>query len=197
MNPAIERAAALMSGFHSPWGIAGGWAIDLFLGRESRPHADIDVAILRDDQRELHTRLSSARVEKVAAHQLVHWAVDETLAPPIHEVHATWPDGYHLEFLLNEQDRQTGEWVYRRDPRIRLPIGAAFCGDWALRYLAPEIVLLYKSKAPSAKDDVDFESVRPFLRARQRAWLRDALSLTAPGHRWGAATTSESTRAPE
>jgi hypothetical protein len=197
MNAGIERAAALMSGFHGPWGIAGGWAIDLFLGRETRPHADIDVAILRDDQRALHTRLAGARVEKVATRQLVHWSVDETLAPPVHEVHATWPDGYHLEFLLNERDRQTGEWIYRRDPRIRLPIEAAFCDDRAVGYLAPEIVLLYKSKAPIAKDDADFESVRPFLRAKQRAWFEDALSMTAPGHRWGSANTRASPRAPE
>ena len=89
MNSAVERAAALMRGFHGPWGVAGGWSIDLFLGRETRPHADIDVAILRDDQRALRTRLAGARVEKVATHQLVHWSVDELLEAPVHEVHAT------------------------------------------------------------------------------------------------------------
>ena len=30
-----------------PWWIAGGWAIDLFLDRETRPHADLDVGVLR------------------------------------------------------------------------------------------------------------------------------------------------------
>lgn len=32
-----------------PWWIAGGWAIDLFLGRQTREHQDIDVLILRRD----------------------------------------------------------------------------------------------------------------------------------------------------
>src|SRR3954467_9622826 len=32
-----------------PWWIAGGWAIDLFLDRETRPHADLDVGVLRRD----------------------------------------------------------------------------------------------------------------------------------------------------
>lgn len=32
------------------WGIAGGWALDLHLGKQSRAHDDIDVIILRDEQ---------------------------------------------------------------------------------------------------------------------------------------------------
>src|SRR5580698_4288909 len=32
-----------------PWWIAGGWALDLFLGQETRPHGDIDVGIFRAD----------------------------------------------------------------------------------------------------------------------------------------------------
>ncbi len=33
-----------------PWWIAGGWAIDLHVGRQTRAHEDLDVLILRDDQ---------------------------------------------------------------------------------------------------------------------------------------------------
>jgi hypothetical protein len=33
-----------------PWCIGGGWAIDLWLGRVTRRHADVDVVILRRDQ---------------------------------------------------------------------------------------------------------------------------------------------------
>ncbi len=32
-----------------PWWIAGGWALDLFAGDQSRPHKDLDVGILRND----------------------------------------------------------------------------------------------------------------------------------------------------
>jgi hypothetical protein len=34
--------------FPGPWGVGGGWAIDLFIGRKTRPHANVDIAILRD-----------------------------------------------------------------------------------------------------------------------------------------------------
>lgn len=189
MNSSLERAVSLMRNFHAAWGIAGGWALDLFIGQESRPHADIDIAILRADQRQLRTQLSG-RVEKVVEGQLVHWSPTEVLTPPVHEVHVTWPDGYHLEFLLNEQDVETDEWVFRRDSRIRRPLAAAFAAS-GVPYLAPEIALLYKAKAPAAKDDADFRAVLSHLQDDQRSWLRQALELTAPGHRWASFLSGE------
>jgi len=38
-----------MRGYRAPWGFAGGWAIDLLVGASTRPHADVDVALLRQD----------------------------------------------------------------------------------------------------------------------------------------------------
>jgi hypothetical protein len=184
MTPELRRAAALMRDFDAPWGVAGGWAIDLFLGVRSRPHADVDVAILRDHQRELRDRLRDARVAKVVNHRLTPWAADETLAPPVHEVHATWPDGFHLEFLLDDHDPVARDWIFRRDRRIRRSLDAAFTTTGAIPHLAPEVVLLYKSRDPSPKDDADFDASRPRLDPERRAWLADALAVTAPGHRW-------------
>jgi len=72
-----------MNGFPAPWGIAGGWALDLFIGHESRPHADIDIAIMRTDQQQLRSRLSG-RVEKVVAGELAEWSIGEMLERPVH-----------------------------------------------------------------------------------------------------------------
>jgi len=172
-----------MNGFPAPWGIAGGWALDLFIGHESRPHADIDIAIMRTDQQQLRSRLSG-RVEKVVAGHLAEWSSGEILERPVHEIHVTWPDGYHLEFLLNEQDQSTHEWVFRRDGRIRRSLAAAFATNRDVPYLVPEIVLLYKAKAPSVKDDADLSAVLPRLSTEQRTWLDQAIARTTPGHRW-------------
>ena len=182
-NSAIERAVAFMNGFPAPWGIAGGWALDLFMGHESRPHADIDVAIMRADQQQLRSRLSG-RVEKVVAGHLAEWSSGEMLERPVHEIHVTWPDGYHLEFLLNEQDQSTHEWVFRRDGRIRRSLAASFATNRDVPYLVPEIVLLYKAKGPSVKDDADLSAVLPRLSTEQRTWLDQAIARTTPGHRW-------------
>ena len=185
MTTEVVRAAAVMSGFGRPWGIAGGWAIDLFLGRQTRPHADIDVAVLRDDQRRLRAHLAgAARIEKVVEHRLDAWAPDETLELPIHEVHVCWPDGHQLEFLLNERDGDADEWLFRRDARVRRAMDAAFGSRDGVPYLAPEIVLLYKSKSPRATDEADFAAVVPRLSDEQRGWLREALRVTMPDYVW-------------
>src|SRR5688572_31726010 len=42
-------AAEWLANVSVPWWIAGGWAIDLFLGRDTRPHQDLDVGVLRRD----------------------------------------------------------------------------------------------------------------------------------------------------
>src|SRR5471032_726485 len=101
MNASLQHAVAVMNEFSAPWGAAGGWALDLFLGFQSRPHADVDVAILRRDQHHLRARLEGAHVGKVIDGHLSPWGADEILANPVHEVHANWPDGPRLEFLLN------------------------------------------------------------------------------------------------
>src|SRR5437879_2827606 len=47
---AVSEVRRLFSRAPFPWWIAGGWAIDLFIGRQTRPHADTDVLLLRQDQ---------------------------------------------------------------------------------------------------------------------------------------------------
>lgn len=41
-----DEGAAILPGMGAPWWVAGGWAIDLFIGAQTRPHGDLDVAML-------------------------------------------------------------------------------------------------------------------------------------------------------
>lgn len=186
----LFRAAKVMHGFRGRWGIAGGWAIDLFVGRQLRPHADIDVAILRDDQAALHDHLSGARIEKVVDRELVPWESGERLELPVHEIHVTWADGFHLEFLLNEYDGESQEWLFRRDPRIRRSVDSVFSMGRGLPRLSPEVVLLYKSKGTGPKDDAGFAAAIGLMTPEQRGWVRDALTATSPEHHWLAVLTT-------
>jgi hypothetical protein len=42
--------SSLMRSFHAPWWVAGGKALELWMGRQPCAHQVVDVAFLRDDQ---------------------------------------------------------------------------------------------------------------------------------------------------
>lgn len=52
------EVAGELRGLPCRWWIAGGWAIDLHLGRQSRAHADVDVLFLRADQLSVQRHLT-------------------------------------------------------------------------------------------------------------------------------------------
>lgn len=185
----IRRVADVLRELRAPWAVAGGWALDLALGRVTRPHADVDVAVFRGDQHELRAALPGWRFAVAVGGVLRPWERGVRLELPVHEVHARPPAGARgpaLEFLLNERDG--ADWAYRRDPGVRLPLARAMRpGPGGIRVLAPEVVLLYKSKGPRATDEQDFHAARPLLDAEGRAWLRAALQRAAPDHPWAGA----------
>jgi hypothetical protein len=74
--------------------------------------------------------------------------------------------------------------VFRRDPRIRRAVDTVFSMGRGLPRLAPEVVLLYKSKGSGPKDDADFATAVALMTPEQRQWLRDALAATQAEHPW-------------
>ena len=182
--PVLE-VEALLSRFDRPWFIAGGWAIDLFLGKVSRVHEDVDVAVLRRDQRNLRAHLAGWAFEKIVAGRREPWREGEWLSLPVHEVHVRRTNGgpREVEFLLNET--RDGTWIFRRDARVTRPLSKIrMVTRSGIPFLAPAIVLLYKAKDPTPNDDADFEQVRPRLGLVRRLWLRGALETCYPGHSW-------------
>ncbi len=176
-------AATVMVGFDRPWCIAGGWAIDLAIGRATREHGDVEIAVFREDQQAIRTYLNDWVFCVAVDHRLVPWRAGETLNLPIHEVHATSPDGAKLEILLN--DRDAIDWIYRRKSSIRRPIENTIRrGRDSMPMLATEIVLLYKSKNPRPADELDLRVAQEVLDEESRRWLIDALRVTAPDHPW-------------
>jgi hypothetical protein len=183
-DPVIRDAAALMDGYGGHWGVAGGWAVDLYVGRQTRPHADLDIAVLRSEQPQLQRQLAGADVNKVDLGCLRPWETGEVLSLPTHEIHATWPNGRTLEFLLNDLDDATSWWVFRRDSRVRRPIELVIRTTDGVPHLSPEIVLLYKAKQRGEKDEADLASVLPLLGAEPRRWLVSAIELAHGRHPW-------------
>jgi len=163
------------------WAVAGGWAIDLFVGHVTRTHGDLEITILRDDQLKARGALNGWHLEAIDNGKPIHWHADTRLALPIHEIHGR-RGAEKLELLLSEHEGE--HWIYRRDRRIARSLSVAFFEATPMPYLAPELVLLFKSKDTKPKDDSDFHRSLEMLTADQRYWLRTALDIVAPKHPW-------------
>ena len=182
-NPA--GAAELFRGATTPWWIAGGWAIELFVGSEVREHSDLEVGCFRPDVPMLAAQLSGWELFA---------AIDGSLEPfdassiADSNVHSIWcrPAGseyWVLEILIEERDGT--DWTYRRDNRIRFPVAnLARQSGTGLPYLCPEVQLLYKSKEPRAKDDVDFAVAWPLLDTSAQNWLATTVRSVSPRCKW-------------
>ena len=180
----VDVGTALTAG-NVTWAVAGGWAIDLFVGRITRDHADADIAIWRAHQARLRSALSPDwRLEVIEDGQRRPWLEGEEIVPPIHELHAhrAGAPASTVEFLLNEHDPSA--WIYRRDPVIRRELQRAILWRGTTPFLAPEIVLLYKSKDPRGHDDLDLRTALPAMTSDQRNWLRDAIARASDAHPW-------------
>lgn len=181
-----RRIVELMHGFSKPWFVAGGWGVDLFLGRATRVHEDIEIAILRRDQEALWRHFSGWGLEKVVPQGGgSHPWNGEWLAPPIHEIHVKRTEGEvpRLEILIDEAWGDT--WRFRRNLAVTRPLAElGLHSPEGIPFLAPEVVLLYKAKNSRPHDEQDFRAALLELDANQRRWLRGALGTVHPGHPW-------------
>ena len=63
----IAPMVEFMSLFPAPWALCGGWAVDSWLGEETRDHGDVDIDVFVQDRRELCEHL---RGWQAVAHEL-------------------------------------------------------------------------------------------------------------------------------
>jgi hypothetical protein len=177
-----------LDGLGPPWCVAGGWALDLFRGERTRPHADLEFTV------------PASRFARVAAHfpefdfhvprQGALWPVTAELLRDEHQTWAWERAAGRWRFDVFREPHDGDTWICRRDPRIRLPYSDIVGHDAeGIPYLVPEIVLLFKAKAIRDKDQADFAGVLPLLDTRRRRWLDGALALVHPAHPWRAALT--------
>lgn len=164
------------------WWVSGGRALELHLGRTWRDQEDSDVGVLRQDVALLSAVLVGWDIH-AAAGRLEPWRGQELRADR-HE-NNLWcrrhPAGaWSLDIVINEGDAD--EWVYRRDPQLRLAWReAVLATPGGVPYLAPELQLLFKSSDVRTKDDIDAREVIPELSTERRQRLS---RLLPPHHRW-------------
>ena len=182
-----ERLTSLpeiLAGFDRPWWVAGGWAIDLAVGRTTREHEDVEIAVRFDDQEAVRAALESWELWIAYEGSLTPWERGDRIELPRHQLWArrTADAPWSLEILFERHDGD--DWIFRRDDRIRRRLtefGAAADG---LPIVAPEVQLLFKAKYRRAKDEHDFAVMQSLLSDEAAAWLRASLALIDPDHEW-------------
>lgn len=196
-SPVAELVPVLLGLPEGSWAVAGGWALDLHLGAPHRYHVDLDVEVDASRQAALQGALQAAgwRLDQVVADgRYAPWPPGEPLAAGVHQVHARSGSGF---MDLQLAPRGPTEWRFRRDERVTLPLARAIRhadlpGGVRVPYLAPEAVLLFKSRSsvdgvesePRDRDAADFVRVLPTLGVDARAWLADALRRFHGDHPW-------------
>jgi len=179
-----DAVGAVMRPLDLWWAIAGGWAIDLWLGRRTRDHHDVEVVVRRADQRLVHDRLAGDWEMSVIDPPGAGWRRWDgwTIHPPTFQAKAR-RDG--CEFDLFFEDVERGEWAFRRDPTLRRPIGAVTQPTTSgLPVVRPEVQLLYMAGHAEPKNHADLLAARPDLDEAARTWLRASLRHVAPAHPW-------------
>ncbi|MFI9787713.1 nucleotidyltransferase domain-containing protein [Kitasatospora sp. NPDC051984] len=168
----------------APWYVAAGWALDLFLGRQTRPHGDLEVAVPAAAFGELRSRFPELEFDAVGSGTVWPAAGHAALAA----THQTWArdpasDQYRFDVFREPHDGTT--WICRRDETLRLPYERITEHTaTGIPYLRPELVLLFKAKATRPKDQGDFDRVLPHLPPGRRHTLAGWLARSHPGHAW-------------
>ncbi len=189
------EVARLLRAVSVPWCVAGGWAIDLAHGEQTRQHEDLEISIPNSTEAfgQVRHALSGYTFEVAGPEPGVLWPLD---SPAFERSFQTWvsetgrpgPGGqptqiYKLDVFRSPQ--RDGRWVCRRDESITMPYEEIIRRDQAgIPYLVPQIVLLFKAKHNRAKDNADLATALPLLTPADRDWLRDALRRVHPGHQW-------------
>ncbi|BAL88304.1 hypothetical protein AMIS_30840 [Actinoplanes missouriensis 431] len=176
-----------LAGISTPWYTAGGWALDLFRGEQTREHHDIEIGVPARRFPEIRERLAGFVFDAVGDCHI--W---ETPTPQV--MGATWqtwlrePATGHYLLEVFREPHDGDVWICRRDETIRFPYAEIirYTVD-RIPYLTPELVLLFKAKHVRPEDQRDFEGVLPLLTRPRREALSRLLNRVHPGHEWLAA----------
>ena len=168
------------------WYVAGGWALDLWLGHQSRDHEDLEVAIDRTHFPSWRAHLAEHPLYDVGSGRLRRLGANEAPDPTNHQV---WlrdlsEPVWRLDTFL--EDRPDGRWACHWLPSVRHPMSLAVMRTRSgIPYLRPELVLLGKAKHCRPKDEADLRATLPTLDdeavARLRAGLVDAPAPAGSG----------------
>jgi hypothetical protein len=188
---AIIDLARVMRRYPEPWFISGGWAIDLFVGRVTRAHEDVEVGAYFPHQAALRRHLADWEMARIRGVAWEPWNSDQAIELPEFQAQAR-SDRLAprvFDIFLNPLDGDN--WLSRRHPELRVRATDVFARTIGrgneprgVPYLVPEVQLLYKAKYHRSKDETDFDAAVGLMTPTQSRWLRETLEIHHPGDPW-------------
>jgi hypothetical protein len=180
--------ARRLSDIGLPWCVAGGWALDLWHGAQTREHSDLEFTILRENFGDFRQAFSD--LEFYTAHADVVERLPANQNAPS-EVMQFWgfdraAECWRIDMMIEPGTNES--WAYKRDPSFKRPRAEMVMRTADdIPYLNPSAVLLFKARDRRPKDQQDFERALPKLPLMERAWLKDCLDVLHPGNEWARA----------
>ena len=174
-----EEIAEIFSEAAFSWWIAGGYAIEHFVGRSLRPHDDIDVQLFAADHSSIQSLLADWDCWLAAPPGMLRpWAIGETPPLSVSDVWCRENERAPWRFQLMLDQRNGPVWQSRRCALVSKPIVELTSrSTTGIPFLIPEVQLFYKARGPRPKDELDFAAALPSLSDSQIAWLHHAISV--------------------
>ena len=225
MNKLILQAYELFKSANFDHAICGGYALDMFAGRQLREHGDLDVCFFADDRAEVLQYLldrdwpvygRQGGWDEFPAKQFIFYSITDANDPELKD-YGFWavkPNGW-MEmvplpranpgtYLYNNRGfkddeftfievcfdrKKDNEYILMENPKITRHMSKAILFADGIPYLAPEIILLFKTDQWSATNSYlgpkmvkDFHAVMPLLDDEQKNWLLSAIESAHGTH---------------
>lgn len=173
----IESLKQIMHDADFDWYLAGGIALDEFLGRKTRNHEDIDILV---NFKYLERILDFFKNYKVYTAR--NGSLSLSLFNEVHSTDSLWiakddEESFIIQILFFEEE--AGHWIYKRNAAVRKKIEDIYFVKNDMKIIQPEIQLLYKMNSSNVreKDLDDYHNIYPVLEERQKAWLDQYVKL--------------------
>ena len=188
----VFAVGQFMADFPGVWWVAGGWSVDILAGGASREHSDIEFGLFQADQATFYDYCAGWDLDTPREEEWVPMQKGEMLAFPEFQLRLMPTKDavrraddlpHEFEFMLNYVE--DGQWLFRPEPSIRLSLDRlVHISPLGLRVVAPEAILLHKSRYHRPKDDHDFARALPLMLPQQRSWLAEAIRQIRPDDMW-------------
>jgi len=225
MDKLILQSQDLFKAADFDYAICGGFALDMFAGKQLREHGDFDMCFFTQDRAKVLQYLMDRGWPiygrqggwgEVPIKQFIFYDITDANDPELahYGFWAVKPDGWMEMFKLPRTNEGTysyynhgfnaeeftfievgidhkegNEYILLEDPKVALPMEQAILYKDGVPFLAPEIILLYKTDEWSATNSYlgpkmvkDFHAVMPLLSTEQKDWLLNAIKTAHGEH---------------